>query len=162
MYKLKMYGLALGAYLKAWVVALDPAKGRSENGHVLLQGWKGVPEEEILHAFEKRRALRARSAACALYAFEGPHQGEVQFVPRGKSFLGLAANDGLTLTPGPGRPAEDLRLSTGHPCYLESKEVAFKVNGQETQSTALFDFDEVEVNGNKFLYLDLSSEGNHV
>ncbi|MEZ4749445.1 MAG: hypothetical protein R3B54_02105 [Bdellovibrionota bacterium] len=159
MKKVKHILKASGAFMKELVRPKDRVAGYSPNGHSLLDGWEEAPEERILAKCQQlQKKRRAQQRRIALYCFEGAHQGEILFA--GKSFetLGRAKNSSLVLTPV---QSEDFRsyqlMINGVRTLIAEPGTVFKLNGHEEQQGELFDYDEVELLGNRFLALQVDA-----
>lgn len=146
------------AFLRALVARRDPVKSYSKNGHSILEGWDCAPDEEII-----QRALLAgrkaqTSARVALFGYAGPARGEL--IPLEGTLLtaGTAATNSVVLTPSPASsgsagpyPFEltgGTRVSAPHGQKI-------RVNGREEEMCDLYDYDRLELCGNKFLVLEM-------
>ncbi|MCB0418132.1 MAG: hypothetical protein H6617_11970 [Bdellovibrionaceae bacterium] len=150
---------ASGVFVKELLRPKDRVAGYSPNGHTLLEGWEEAPEERILARCQQQQKLRrAQPRRLALYCFDGAHQGEILFA--GKSFetLGRAKSSSLVMTPVQNEDFRSYQLMiNGVRTLIAEPGTVFKLNGHEEQQGELFDYDEVELLGNRFLALQVDA-----
>lgn len=137
---------------------LDPEKGYSDNGHSILEGWNQAPEETVISKMRATDRRKAELAQIGLYATNGPHHGEL-FLLRGPSrTVGTTLTDDLVITPNGNQTqvAQPVVLQIGSMVRVMAPAgETVTVNGTKTDSATVFDFDEIEIFGNQFLFLDL-------
>lgn len=128
--------------------------GLSTNGHRMMENWNGCPEEQILAAVEAIRNSPGRPARVALFGLDGPHTGEYFVLANGVELIGRDSQCSVVLTPREMNRRDRCRVFiNGTVRLLAETGSHFKVNGQEIEQCELFDYDEVELLGNRFLVL---------
>lgn len=151
---------ASGAFLKTLVKPSENSSGFSVNGHTILEGWNGAPEEQLIARCKQLQAKKAKqSRRIALYCFQGSHEGEVLFLGRSFETIGRGTHNSLVLTPIEGEEARRYQMMiNGVRTLIAETGTVFKLNGLEEQQAELFDYDELEILGNKFIVLDVNSQ----
>lgn len=129
-------------------------KGRSANGHVVMDGWSGTPEEDDLKNYQTELERAQRAARVVLYGIDGIHAGETFPLANPVELIGREADCSVVLTPSDRNQNQRVRVFiNGVVRMLAETGSVFKVNGCETEHAELFDYDEVECMGNRFLVL---------
>lgn len=138
----------------------EPVVGFSPNGHSILNSWEGAPEEFLIAESEKLRQEHAnRERQMALYCIEGPHAGELLFLGRSFETLGRAAENSVTVTPAEsGDNRRYQLLINGVRTLMAETGDVFRLNGREEHKCELYDYDELELLGNRFVVLDAVPE----
>lgn len=155
---LKVYFRACAAFFRTLFAPKMPIKKYSPNGHPILEGWTHSPEEKIIEKAIDARNFQKGRARLALYCYMGPHKGELLILDRNLETFGRDASNSKVIT------SDALEETTQYTIFQNgvSKLIApsgqfFKVNGIEEQRSNLYDFDEIELLGNRFLALALES-----
>lgn len=129
-------------------------KGRSGHGHLIMDGWTAVPEEKIIRGQEIATQKGRKPARVALYGIHGPHAGECFALGKSVELLGREADCSVVLTPLDATQGGRCRLFiNGVVRMLAETGSYFKINNVETEQAELFDYDEIECLGNRFLVL---------
>lgn len=144
------------AFLKALVSRRDPVKSFSANGHSLLEGWDHAPEEELIRKAMNASRKAEHPARVALYGYAGPSKGELIALHGHLLTLGTEIGNEVVLTPSKPGPAGPytLDLSGGFTLTAPQGHRVW-VNGREEDRARLYDYDRVELCGNKFLVMEM-------
>jgi hypothetical protein len=154
---------ALGAFLTTLVGAQDQVVAVSQNGHSKLKGWDRCLDEEIAQKVSKGK--ETKEPFLGLFCYEGPHEGNLLMLAEGRESLGADSANSVVITPRTGFKQATFQLQSdriaGSKLVAKSLEPSgmFRVNGREESQCVLFDYDEIEVLGNRFLVLDLNLRG---
>lgn len=158
MRKVKGLMAALVAFLMTLFRRTGRIQGLSPNGHVLMEGWSAAPEENLVRRLELQRERSTRPSRVTLYGLEGNHAGESFSLAQSVELIGKEVDCSLVLTPMENVPPQRCRLFiNGVIRMLADTGSYFKVNGMETEHAELFDYDEIECLGNRFLVLVTST-----
>jgi hypothetical protein len=159
--KLFIFAKALGAFVKALVKPHEAVVSFSSHGHSTLKGWERCPEEDVAVGIATVRVHE--KPRLALYGYEGPHAGELLPVRAGREFLGPEVGNSVVVTPGTGAAHANFMVDADEQITLSAQSsergMNFRLNGREGEECALFDYDELELLGNKFVVLDLNLRG---
>ena len=154
MKRVAAFTTASGAFLRSLVSRRSKVVGHSQNGHPLFEGWSRCPEEGMLELLEGQKAMGKRAARVTLLCLEGPHSGEYFSLSNSVEILGRDAQCSLVLTPNEATRTDRCRIFiNGTIRMLAETGSHFKVNGHDTEASELFDYDEIDVLGNRFLVL---------
>lgn len=141
-------------FLQSLFQRSNRVKGHSANGHVVMDGWTATPEEEDLKTYQSENDRIQRPARVVLYGIEGIHAGETFPLCNNVELVGREADCSVVLTPMDRNQNQRVRVFiNGVVRMLAETGSVFKVNGCETEHAELFDYDEVECMGNRFLVL---------
>jgi hypothetical protein len=115
------------------------------------------PEDVWLH--QMRRPETKGCPRYALFCFGGSHEGEVFFLTQATTFLGPFAGASIVLTPGHAAESSAYQIDLeSQPKVRAQSGAPFLLNGRPTTQADVFDYDEVELLGNRFLVLDLLTD----
>ena len=147
---------AVGVFFKTLFQPFVPVASFSENGHGIVVGWEDSPEEGHIERSMAIRELPEGTARLGLYCVEGPHVGELFFLRRKRETIGKSLNHTVVLTPRAGAESRTYTvLVNGEVSLLAETGRFFRLNGTEHCKSDLYDYDEIELLGNRFLVLDL-------
>ena len=147
---------ALYGYFKTLVRPSFPIQGRSLHGHTVLAGWQDAPEEKLILSATQLKNQKHREIKLACFCYEGPHAGELIFLGKEMETLGKDSANSIVLTPSDRENQSTYKLMLNDmPLLMTEKGDLFKLNGRTSQKAELFDFDELEILGNKLLVLSL-------
>jgi hypothetical protein len=154
---MRRMGIAIAAgagALKMLVCARAKRIELSPNGHEVLEGWAYSPDEKIIALAEAKVQSRLGAGNSALYCFEGKHKGELFLLKASSERLGCDVGASLILTPSNDAAGGSFRMLTKGKLTLTSETaVPFLLNGREEHRSELFDYDEVEMLGNRFVVM---------
>lgn len=146
----------IGKGLRVMLGPSDKVSGRDSQGRPRLNGWESVPESHIAAAAFALRNSRRIRGKWALVGLAGPHESEMLLLRNDRERLGSGVANSVVVTPV-GEAAGIYRASFDEGFRLAGEgDVAFRVNGKEERAAELFDYDELEILGNRFLVLQLS------
>lgn len=131
----------------------------SPNGHAVLEGWDKSPDEEILQGLNALKNRRVNHPRLFLYGISGPHQGEVFALGRGRERLSKDMEATVVLTPATRGEGAYQMLINGHITLTSDAGSYFRLNGREEESSEVYDYDEIDLMGNRFLMLEVN--GSH-
>jgi hypothetical protein len=95
----------------------------------------------------------------ALFCFQGAHEGEVFFLTRQTTLLGTDASSSIVLTAAHANESAAYQIDLQSQPKLRSQGGSpFLLNGRPATQAEVFDYDELEILGNRFLVLDLFAE----
>lgn len=145
---------ATASFLGALFRHEDRVASSTADGYPVLEGWPRAAERDV--AETARTAPKAPRPRYALYCFDGAHRGETLLLHRDVETVGTEARHTIVLTPGNDAAAGTFQffLGEGLRCLAAAGE-SFRVNGLEVRDAALYDFDRVDLSGNRFVVLDL-------
>ncbi len=154
---LLVYLKASASFIAALVRRMDTVVSHTSGTFPLLEGWQQSAEEQlILRAQELQRRV-APPAIATLYCFEGAHRGEVLPLRNESTTLGRASENSLVVTPT--REDRDIRfyqlLANPRLRITAESGRTVRINGSEENSSDLYDYDQVELFGSRFLFLDV-------
>ena len=147
---------AVATFLAALFRRTDRIDHFTQQGYPVLSGWKCSPEQALVERCRALKAVASRPSRMALFGLSGPHQGEVILLTQKGETLGTSVSATTVLTPagtGSGTYQASYRSGPLAGSYGFSGN-SLKVNGLEEQAADLYDFDTVELSGNRFLVLD--------
>lgn len=144
----------LGAFGSHLLHRTAGEKGLSANGHVIMDGWPFSPQEEVIRKFQVEKSTPHRGSRVTLYGLAGSHAGEYFPLANSVELLGTESECSLVLTPVASAHHQRYRLFiNGVVRMLAENGSYFRLNGTETEQAELFDYDEIEVLGNRMLVL---------
>lgn len=155
--KVRAGGRCIASFFGALLRHEDRIESTTPDGYAVLDGWNAAPEETLVRASEQRRARPKAPPRFALFCYEGPHRGEAVLLHRSVETMGSEVKHSVVVTPsGTEAPSSfQFFLGGGLRC-LSAVGTTFRVNGAEQREADLYDFDRVDLLGNRFLVLDLS------
>jgi hypothetical protein len=153
--RLRRGACATSSFLGALLRPEDRVEATTPEGYPILEGWPRPAEQAIAAAV--RNAPAAPAPRYALYCFEGAHRGEAILLHRDVETVGTEARHTIVLTPVGDTPSGTFQffLSDGLRCLAAAGD-SFRVNGRELRDASLFDFDRLDLSGNRFVVLDLA------
>lgn len=156
--KAMKYVKAAGSFCSTLFARGAKVQGMSSSGFPVMEGWKTAPEETWLS-----NALSGMAGTgvprYALFCFQGTHSGEVFFLTQATTCIGASSNAAIVLTSGNEREAGLFHLDIQPVPRLRAQSgTSFMLNGRQVGQADLFDYDEVDLYGNRFLVLDLFNE----
>jgi hypothetical protein len=162
MKKIRNYVSASLGFLKMLVRARTKTTGQSVNGHDVCVGWPHSPDEDVVKLAVDLRATVPTVPRVALYCFSGPHAGELFCLSQRAERLASDTGASVVLTPSAGMPADaSFRLLINGSLTLSSETTfPFRLNGAEEQKAEIYDYDELELVGNRCLVLVLPRSTN--
>ena len=156
--KALQYMKAASSFCQALLRRPDKRTKTSALGLPVLDGWPSAPEDVWLESAEKA-VQRTGVPRFALYCFQGSHSGEVFFLTHRTTFLGLGAESSIVLTSGDERDSAGYKIELlPQPKVVADHGYKFQLNGRLTSEAEVFDYDELEVLGNRFLVMDLLND----
>lgn len=160
---LNAYARAGLSYLITLIRPQDPIVSKCEKSHTLLKGWPRCPEcmliSQVAEKDRKKSIALNQPPHASLYCYEGPHQGRFFSLPQTIVQIGAQTGNTMVLTPGASHELNShyQLLFQSAPKLNASAIQSFRLNGIPTQSGTLVDFDEIDLLGNKFIFLDHAS-----
>lgn len=155
--KAMKYVKAAGSFCQTLFGRSIKTSGMSPSGFPVMQGWKTAPEEAWLAQGRQARAA-VSNPRYALFCFQGTHSGEVFFIANQLS-IGSHANNSIVLTAPHEGEAAVFQMETQPMPRLRSQSGSpFSLNGRAVVEAELFDYDELDIFGSRFLMLDLFNE----
>lgn len=144
---------AAGSFVRATFGPRDREVGRDAQGRSRLDGWEQVPETRVAAAAKALSQRRRAAGRWGLMGLSGPHRGELLLLREDRERLGAGSSSSVVVTPGGAAQGRYL-ASLDDGLHLAGEgEAAFRVNGREERSAELFDYDELDLLGNRFLVL---------
>ena len=156
--KVLQYMKAAGSFCQAFFGRHDNVVAKSELGLPVLEGWNGTPEDAWLSS-ANLATHHTGVPRYALYCFHGSHAGEVFFLTQQTTFLGLGAQSSIVLTSADERDSAGYKIEIQpNPRLVADHGYKFSLNGRATSEAQVFDYDELELLGNRFLVMDLLND----
>ncbi|MBY0371476.1 hypothetical protein K2X33_12365, partial [bacterium] len=94
-----------------------------------------------------------------LYCHEGTHQGELFFLRQGRNRIASDSAADVVLTPKEGASGADFEaLCDGAVELVGTAPNPYLLNGRAEYRASLVDYDELEICGNRFVYLAVGGE----
>ena len=153
--KLRRGAAATSSFFGALLRHEDRVATTTGEGYPVLEGWPRPAEQAIARAV--LLAPAKPTPRFALYCYEGAHRGEAMLLHRDVETMGTEARNSVVLTPTadatPG--AYQFFLGEGLRCLAVAGET-FRINGSELSDATLYDFDRLDLAGNRFVVLDLA------
>lgn len=151
---------AAGAFTKTLLGPRDPVTKNCAFGITQLEGWTEAPEIRVVkESAAHTQVVKRLPALGVLYCYAGPHAGDTFFLSEKRNRVAQDATAQIVLTPAADHSAasyellckEDAELIgiAPHPFYL---------NGRPEYQARLVDYDEVDLCGNRFIYLALGGQ----
>lgn len=138
----------------------DRVQATTAEGYPLLEGWPRPAEQAI--ALAVKNAPSRPTPRYALYCFDGTHRGEAILLHRDVETVGVEAHHTVVLTPGKNAASGTFQMFlTDGLRILAAAGDSFRVNGQELRDASLYDFDRLDLSGNRFVVLDLAWAQRH-
>jgi hypothetical protein len=160
--KARLIGLfkAVGAFFTTLFSPPTTVASYSKSGQAILNGWPNSPEERLIEFARDINKASNQPVRLGMYCFSGAHEGEVLTFRKPQEELGVDVFSTQVLTPSDRENKFRFRLLLNGSITLTSEPGSvFKVNQMETLESKLFDYDEIEIAGNRCLVLDLSEGG---
>lgn len=152
------YMKAAGSFCSSLFSRPERTVGQSALGLPLLEGWDQAPEDMWMQSAKKSQR-HSGVPRYALYCFSGSHSGEVFFLTQQSTFLGLGAESGIVLTSNDTRDSSAFKIELQpHPRVVAEHGYKFLLNSRQTSEAEIYDYDEVELLGNRFLVMDLLND----
>jgi hypothetical protein len=146
---------AIYRYLKTLLAPMDPILETTVRGDTVLMGWTQSPEEELRKKLASQKAKSINMARGWLYCFEGANRGEVYPLSQENLIIGLNTKSDICLTPSGFPKNFHLRvLSQKTIEVVAEKGSYFKLNHKDVDRSEIIDYDLIEIEGNKLLFLE--------
>jgi len=144
--------------------ALHHLKATGTFVHTLFQhrdpiDWDRSVEAQLKKHHEALKNQKTPKSRLALYCYEGPHQGEIFELSQNLETLGPEVQNTQVISPSETSVAQTLQIQSLRGFKVQASPAkSFLLNGVEEQLAELYDFDELEALGSRFLVLDLALE----
>jgi len=146
---------ASGAFGRSLLRSRAGVTDYSANGFSRLEGWGRVPEEDLIARCRGRQGAACGTARMALVGITGPHAGETFLLRGAIQTVGQIAGADVVITPV-GEPRGNFQFVFDRGARLVAAPGGeFRLNGSPVVESELYDYDDIELLGNRFLVMQL-------
>ena len=137
----------------------DNVLDATTQGYPLLAGWERSPEEDLVRqGNEALQAFLPRPRA-VLFCYEGPHQGETLYLRRDTESIGSSSSHSVVITPDVEAMPATYFVRTANPMTISGEwGQMVRVNGVDVNGTEIFDYDKIDILGNRCVFLTLKED----